>query len=87
MEIAHWQQNVADGLGEGFYYYEQNFYELYKRGSTWHVNVLWGNDEQTVFVLTDGLAEHGIKLDQRHFDAIELVETLDKISKVISVRK
>lgn len=74
MEIAEHQQHIAKNLGVGIYFYENSFYELYTKRDTWHVNVLWGKDNQEVFVLTDALAKEGIKLDQRHFDAIERVD-------------
>lgn len=76
MRVDAVDQKLAEEMGEGIWFLNGTFYELYQDDDKdWHVNVSWGAyaaAEDYFSVLPDLQAE-AIKLDQRHFDAIERV--------------
>ena len=81
MRVDAEDQKLAEEMGAGIWFLDGTFFELYPdEDEIWHVNVTWGNyaGHDTSFYVLESLQKRGIRLDQRHFDAIKLVETLNK---------
>ena len=76
MKICREDQALAAQIGESIWVWDGVWYQIYQdKYNEWSVNCSWGwISEYTELHILSELVEKGIKIEQRHLDAIKRVD-------------